>query len=195
MSSISQTIAYKRISTLLQSTERQLIGMKFDKIFTDTLSGKSRERKELQSCLEYIREGDTLYVHSIDRLARSFRDLLDLVDLIVKKKKVELRFHSENLVFSPDSSNPANDFLFHVMGAVAEFERKLLLERQAEGIKIAKAAGKYKGRVPALKPDQVEKIRHSISSDGVGIATIAREYGVSRPVIYRIVKRLRPYAD
>jgi len=139
-----QRIGYKRVSTIDQNTARQLFEIHIDKSFEDKASGKDTQRPQLQCALEYCREGDTLVVHSMDRLARSLVDMRKLVkDLTTRGVTVE--FVKEGLRFTGDDS-PMAILLLSLLGAVAEFERALILERQREGIAIAKTAGKYKGR-------------------------------------------------
>ena len=142
-------IGYKRVSTIDQNTDRQLLDIQLDRIFVDHASGKNRdERKQLIELLSYVRDGDTVYVHSMDRLARNLPDLLQITEEITKKGS-RLIFVKENLVFEPETSqNPLSTFLLMVLGAVAQFERALILERQREGIALAKARGAYKGRKP-----------------------------------------------
>lgn len=177
-----QRIGYVRVSSEDQNPDRQLEGQKFDRIFTDFASGKTAERPELLKCLEYIRQGDTLTVHSMDRLARSLDDLRSIVkSLTVQNIRVE--FLKEGLTFTGEDS-PMSTFLLNVMGAFAEFERELIRERQREGIEIAKKKGVYKGRKKSLSNAQIEKIR-VMDSKGVKKAVIAREFKVSRQTVYK----------
>lgn len=183
--SAGQHIGYIRVSSILQNTERQLIGIELDESFTDRCSGKDVNRPQLDACLKYIRKGDTLHVHSIDRLARSLVDLQSLVGQITDKG-VTLRFHKENLTFAGDATDPFAVFQLQLLGAVAELERNLLRERQREGIAIAKSKGKYKGRNP-LKPHLVEEIQ-SRRSRGDSIALISREMNVARTTVYKYLE-------
>jgi DNA invertase Pin-like site-specific DNA recombinase len=176
-----QRIGYKRVSTLDQNTARQLDGVTLDKSFTDKASGKDTDRPQLKAALDYCREGDTLVVHSMDRLARSLVDLRGLVtDLTTRGVAVE--FAKENLRFIGEDS-PMAILLLSLLGAVAEFERALILERQREGIAIAKAAGKYKGRQRTLTGIQVEEIRARAAA-GERKTLLARLYGISRETLY-----------
>lgn len=152
-----QNIAYIRVSTVDQNTARQLDGMTFDKTFTDKASAKDTNRPNLKACLEYVREGDTLNIHSIDRLCRNLRDCQELLHSLVEKG-VTVKFHREGLTFNGNEDSMSK-LMLQMMGAFAEFERNLLRERQAEGIAKAKAAGKYKGRKRALNVDQVKEIQ------------------------------------
>lgn len=186
-------IGYVRVSTHDQNTARQLDGITLDKTFEEHASGKNSARPALQSCLEYVRDGDVLHVHSIDRLARNLQDLLGIVTEL-RDKGVTLKFHKENLTFAANNENgqldPFQELQLHIIAAVAQFERALILERQREGIAIAKKNGKYKGvgRKPALSEVQVKEIRNKIQS-GVKVAELAREYGVSRQTVYSLAIR------
>lgn len=174
-------VGYQRVSTAEQNTARQLDGIHVDKLFTDHASGKDTNRPELARALEYLREDDELVVHSMDRLARSLPDLRRLVAELTDRG-VRVRFVKENLTFTGDDS-PMSTLLMSVMGAVAEFERALLLERQREGIEVAKRAGKYKGRKPALTAAQVVEVAARLAR-GESAAALASEYGVSRATVY-----------
>ncbi len=176
-----QVVGYVRVSTTDQNTERQLGGMDLDKVFTDHASGKDTNRPQMQAMLAHVREGDVLVVHSMDRLARSLVDLRRTVDDLTAKG-VLVRFVKEGLTFG-DTSDPCAILMLSVMGAVAEFERSLLLERQREGIAIAKTKGVYKGRKPSLSPEQTADVRHRLAA-GESATALADEYGVSRATIY-----------
>lgn len=183
-----QMVGYQRVSTTEQNTARQLDGIHLDKVFTDHASGKDTNRPELRAALEYVREGDTLVVHSMDRLGRSLVDLRRTVDDLAARG-VTVRFLKEGLTFTSDASDPCAVLMLSVMGAVAEFERSLILERQREGIAIAKAAGKYTGRKPSLTPDQAEAVATRLA-DGESASVLAREYGVSRATVYNVKNRV-----
>jgi len=174
-------IGYVRVSSLDQNPQRQLEGIIVDKTFTDHASGKSRERPELQKCLEYIREGDTLVIHSMDRLARNLDDLRFIVNNLTSEG-IRVEFVKESLIFTGEDS-PISTLLLSVMGAFAEFERSLIKERQREGIALAKDRGAYKGRKPSLSSEQIEKIKEMIVF-GVPKAKLAKEFGVSRQTVY-----------
>ena len=146
------SVGYIRVSSVGQNCERQLADIKLDEVFEDCSSGSSTNRPALQECLTYLRKGDILYVHSIDRLARNLADLKKTVDLLTTKG-VGIHFCKEQLYFSPDRGlNPIHQFTFHMMGAFAEFERSMIKERQAEGIAARKAKGKHCGRPSKLSP-------------------------------------------
>lgn len=183
-----QTVGYVRVSTVDQNTDRQLDGLHLDKVFTDRASGKDTNRPQLKECLSYVRDGDTLVVHSMDRLARSLKNLLTVVDDLVARD-VTVRFVKEGLTFSNDDTNACNRLMLQMLGAVAEFERSLILERQREGIAIAKAKGKYKGRVPSLTDDQATTVADRLDA-GESAVALAREYGVSRATVYNTRQRV-----
>lgn len=141
-------IGYIRVSTSDQNTERQLDGLQLDKTFTDKVSGATTDRPKLQDMLDYVREGDVVHVHSIDRLARSLVDLLALVQNLTAKE-VHIQFHKENLLFTGET-NPTQELMLSIMGSVAQFERAMIRERQREGIAKAKDKGVYKGRTKTI---------------------------------------------
>jgi DNA invertase Pin-like site-specific DNA recombinase len=174
-------VGYRRVSSLEQNTERQLEGVDLDKVFTDKASGKDTARPQLQAALEYLREGDLLLVHSMDRLARSVDDLRKIV-FDLTKKGVHVQFVKENLTFTGEDS-PMSNLLLSLLGAVAEFERSMIRERQRGGIALAKKAGVYKGRKPALMTAQVAEIRKRVKA-GEKKTALAAEYRISRQTLY-----------
>lgn len=178
---MGQRVGYQRVSTADQNTERQLDGVKVDKMFTDMASGKDTNRPELGRALEYVREGDTLVIHSMDRLARNLEDLRRIVRELTGNG-VRVEFVKESLTFTGEDS-AMNTLLLSMLGAVAEFERSMILERQREGIAIAKAAGKYTGRKAALSEVQADELRSRLAA-GESVSALAREYGVSRQTVY-----------
>jgi DNA invertase Pin-like site-specific DNA recombinase len=178
---MGQRIGYQRVSTLDQNTARQLDGIELDKLFTDKASGKDTDRPELARAVAYVREGDTLVVHSMDRLARNLEDLRRIVRELTSCG-VKVEFVKESLTFAGDDS-PMNTLLLSMLGAVAEFERSMILERQREGIAIAKAAGKYKGRKASLSQTQASELLERLTK-GESVTALATEYGVSRQTIY-----------
>lgn len=181
-----QRIGYIRVSSEDQNTGRQLEGMQFDRTFTDKVSGKDQERPQLQELLTFVREGDTVVVHSMDRLARNLDDLRALVRSLTDKGVV-VEFVHEHLIFTGDDS-PMSKLLLSVMGAFAEFERSLIKERQREGIALAKKRGAYQGRKRALTPEQIEDLKTMLRQPGAKKAVIARELGISRGTIYEYIK-------
>lgn len=177
-----QVVAYIRVSSEEQNTERQLADLDADRTFTEKVSGKDRSRTQLKECLTYLRAGDQLHVHSIDRLARNLIDLQQIVDELITKQ-VSLKFHKEGLLF--DGSNcPFQRLQLQIIGAVAEFERAIIRERQREGIQAAKRAGRHLGAPSALNADQVENIRHR---RGESPTALAKEFDVSRTTIYKVL--------
>ncbi|MGE4193315.1 MAG: recombinase family protein [Pseudodesulfovibrio sp.] len=181
---MSKHIGYIRVSTVDQNTDRQLDGVDLDKRYEDKISGASTKRPQLQACLDYLRDGDTLHVHSMDRLARSMRDIEDLVKELTGRG-ITVRFHKEGWTFS-GKMDATQTLLFQMLGAVSQFERSIIRERQAEGIAKAKAAGKYKGRKPTLSPEQVQEIKEKVAA-GAEKKALAQEYGVSRQTLYRVL--------
>lgn len=175
-------VGYVRVSTVDQNTERQLDGVELDKTFTDKASGKDVHRPQLQAALEYLRDGDVLVVHSMDRLARNLVDLRTLVDGLTQRG-VQVHFEKENLTFTGEDTNVSR-LMLSIMGAVSEFERSMLKERQREGIAIAKKAGVYKGRKPSLTTERITQLRARISA-GEKKAGLAREFGISRETLYQ----------
>jgi DNA invertase Pin-like site-specific DNA recombinase len=179
-----QRVGYIRVSTLEQNTARQLDGVTLDRSYTDHASGKDTQRPALAQALDWVRDGDTLIVHSMDRLARSLDDLRRLVrELTGRGVKVE--FIKENLVFTGEDSSMSN-LLLNMLGAVAEFERSMIRERQREGIAKAKARGVYRGGKPKLSPEQVAALKAKVATGGAAVnkAALARELRISRETLY-----------
>jgi DNA invertase Pin-like site-specific DNA recombinase len=184
---MGQRVGYKRVSTWEQRADRQLEGVQLDKAFEDKCSGKDLKRPGWEEAERYLRDGDVLLVHSMDRLSRNLDDLLETVRRLVAKG-VEVRFVRENLVFEAGGDvNPMSKLLLSLLGAVAEFERSLILERQREGVALAKQRGVYKGRKPALRDDQAEQVRRRVGA-GEKVARVARDLGVCRATVYAYLK-------
>lgn len=182
-----QNIAYIRVSSLDQNTARQLEGIEFDQVFEDHCSGKDTSRPALQECLKYLRKGDTLHVHSIDRLARNMNDLLRIVEDL-KSRGVQVRFHKENITFDGAALSPMTELMFTMLGAFAQFERSIIKERQREGIAVAKSKGVYTGRKRKLSPDCEQEILDRISR-GEKVSKIAVQYKMTRATVYNIINR------
>ena len=180
-----QRIGYIRISSFDQNPARQLEQVPVDRLFTDKASGKDSKRPELEALLAFVREGDTVVVHSMDRLARNLDDLRRLVQVLTKAG-IRIEFVKEGLAFTGDDS-PMSTLLLSVMGAFAEFERSLLRERQREGIALAKQRGVYHGRKKALAPDQAAQLCQRALS-GEEKAHLAREFGISRETVYQYIR-------
>lgn len=184
-----QTIAYLRVSTIDQNLARQEdIAEGADKVFRERQSGKSRQRPELESLMDYAREGDEVVVWSIDRLARNLIDLRQIVSTL-NTKGVAVRFVKDDLRFAPGDNDPRNQLTLNLMGAFAEFERALMLERQAEGIAKAKAEGRFTGRPRVVNDEQVREARERIDS-GVPLTRVARDLGISRKTLYKELANL-----
>lgn len=178
-------VGYIRVSSFGQNTQRQLEGIVCDKIFTDKASGKDTHRPQLDALLHYVREGDTIVVHSMDRLARNLDDLRQLVNTLTDKG-INIEFIKEKLTFNSDAS-PMAHLLLSVMGAFAEFERALIKERQLEGIALAKKRGAYQGRKRALNDEQVLALKARIAQ-GESKTEVAADFGISRETLYQYLK-------
>jgi len=183
--SVGKRVGYIRVSTLEQNTERQLEGVELDKRFADKASGKDANRPQLRAALDYLREGDVLIVHSMDRLARNLDDLRGIV-LGLNARRVAVEFVKEHLMFTGEDS-AMSKLLLSLMGAFAEFERSLLKERQREGISIAKAKGVYKGRKRRLTPDRIAELRSRVDG-GEKKAELARHFNISRETLYQYLR-------
>lgn len=181
----SLIINYKRISTASQNNERQLFGIGCDRVFEDICSGKDTNRPELEKMLFTIRAGDIINVHELSRLARNTKDLLELVEQILKKGAT-IKFHKENLTFSGQLVDDAfQKLMLTMLGAISTFERDLLLERQREGIAIAKQKGKYKGRQSRFSAEELKNIKQQFE-DTKNKAKLAKELGISRSYLYQL---------
>ena len=180
-----QRIGYIRVSTIDQNTERQLDGIKLDKTFLDKASGKDTKRPQLELMMSFVRNGDTLIVHSMDRLARDQNDLHRIVQTLTGKG-VRIEFLKEHLTFTGDDS-PISKLMLAVMGAVHEFERALIKERQLEGIALAKKRGAFKGRKKSLSQGEVAELHQRITA-GMSKAQAAREFGISRETLYQYLR-------
>lgn len=172
-------VGYIRVSSVEQNSGRQLDGVKIDKIFEDRCSGANTNRPQLELLKQYVREGDVVHVHDISRMARNLEDLLSLVKDF-NQRGVAVHFHKESLFFSGES-NPMQELMLSLLGAVYQFERSMILERQREGIAKAKLAGKYKGRSSKIDKSEIKKallegksIRKIASALNVGVSTVQR---------------------
>ena len=182
-----QRIGYVRVSSFDQNPERQLEGVQVARVFTDKASGKDTQRPELDSLLAFVREGDTVVVHSMDRLARNLDDLRRLVQKLTRRG-VRIEFVKECLTFTGEDSPMAN-LMLSVMGAFAEFERALIRERQREGIALAKQRGAYRGRKKALSPERAAELLQRVKA-GEQKAKLAREFGISRETLYQYLREI-----
>lgn len=185
-----QRVGYVRVSSVGQNDARQLDGVALDEVFTDTASGKNIERPQLQAMLKHVRRGDTVHVHSMDRLSRSLSDLEGVVKALTGRG-VTVAFTSPPLTFPGDASDSVAMLMLQIMGAVAQFERSLILERQREGIALAKlktgADKVYKGRKAVLDGARVVELRAMVEQ-GIPKAQIAVKLKVSRATVYSYLK-------
>lgn len=180
-----KTIAYVRVSYIDQNVDRQIEGIRVDKMFIEKASAKSRDRPQLKLMMEYIREDDLIVIHSMDRLARNLRDLKNIVDEMIKKG-ANVRFVKENLTFTAQE-DPIANLVLNLMGAFAEFEYAFARERQREGVQIAKAKGKYnKKRKLKITDEKANIIRERLKTRA-SMASIAREVDISRTLIYNYI--------
>jgi DNA invertase Pin-like site-specific DNA recombinase len=184
-----QRVGYIRISTFDQNPARQLENVQVDKIFTDKASGKDMHRPELEALLVFVREGDTVVIHSMDRLARNLDNLRCLVQQLTQRG-ICIEFVQEQLTFTSKSS-PMATLMLSVMGAFAEFERSLIKERQQEGIELAKQRGAYRGRKKKLLPEQVIQLKRRVKAGAVK-SKLAKEFGISRETLYQYLKEETP---
>lgn len=178
-------IGYVRVSTVDQNEARQVEALKkygIEKWYSEKVSGKDLNRPKLQEMLDFVREGDTIFIHDFSRISRSVKDLLSLIDLL-EAKKVHLVSVKENL----DTSTPAGRLMLTMIGAINEFERANLLERQAEGIAIAKAKGKYKGRKAIEINEAFIEGYNKYLARKLSKSALAKELGVSRPTLDKLI--------
>lgn len=186
--SMAKVYAYKRVSTADQNLDRQLPDLKADVEFTEKVSAKDAKRPELELMLRVLAEGDSIHVHELSRLARSVMDLTKIVRQIVDAGAT-IHFHKEGLMFGPDSeANSFQSLMLNMLGAIAQFERDLMLERQREGISAAKAKGVYKGRQSKFTDEELARIREEFS-DSTDKAKLARRWKISRSYLYKIGSR------
>lgn len=179
-------IEYIRVSTQDQNTIRQELLMEslgVDEVYIDRMSGKNTNRPELQKMMDYVRRGDTVIVESISRFARNTRDLLELVEHL-SAKGVEFVSKKEAI----DTTTPTGKFMLTVFGAVAELEREYILQRQREGIAIAKQQGKYKGR-KAIQPPNFDRVVEQWRCGEITAVEAMKMLGMSKSTFYRRVKR------
>jgi DNA invertase Pin-like site-specific DNA recombinase len=187
--SMKGKFGYVRVSSLDQKAERQLEGIQVDRVFFDQSSGKDVNRPGLNALLDFVRDGDTIIVHSMDRLARNLEHLRTLV-LNLTKRGIRIHFIKENLIFT-EEDDPIATLMLSIMGSFAEFERSLIKERQLEGIALAKRRGAYKGRIKTLNGKHISELKKRYIN-GEQKSQLAREYGVSRQTIYNYLQRDTP---
>ncbi len=180
-------VGYARVSSVGQSLDVQREKLRdCDKVFEEKQSGTTTARPRLKACLEYIREGDTLVITRLDRLARSTLHLCQIADRL-KQKGVDLRVLDQNI----DTSDATGRLLFNMLGAIAQFETELRSERQMDGILKAKARGVQFGQKPKLTGDQVQELKRR-RSDGVLVKDLMREYNLSKASVYRYLRQEQP---
>ena len=183
-------VAYIRVSTAEQHEQRQIEAMKphgIEKYFIEKVSAKDTNRPELQNMLSYVREGDVVYIHDFSRLARSVKDLLEIVELL-NSKNVTLISNKEHI----DTSTPTGKLMLTMIGAIAEFERQNMLDRQKEGIHLAKQAGKYKGRKPINIDTDVFKVQYDrYMKREISKVELAKILKISRPTLDKIIKEYK----
>lgn len=176
-------VGYRRVSSIEQNLDRQeLVGC--EKVFEEKASGADKERKALKDMIDWVREGDSVVVWSIDRLARDLRDLQDIVCKLIDKG-VSISFLSEGLTFSASKDDAFAKLQLHLIGSFAEFERSIIRKRQAEGIAKAKEKGVYKGRKASIDYDEVIAMKEQ----GIGASEIARKLGIGRASVYRVIQQ------
>lgn len=177
---------YKRVSTADQNLDRQLIDVKCDREYVEKISGKNTDRPQLQALLQNIRKGDVVHVHELSRLGRSVKDLLNIVEQIVHMNGT-IKFHKENLVFTGEKKDPFQSLMLNLLSSIAQFERDLLLERQREGISIAKAKGKYRGKQSKFSDADIARIRDEFNNCD-NKQKLADRYRITRGYLYKLVK-------
>ena len=185
MAAAGRRVGYVRVSAFDQNAERQLDGVAVDRTFLDKKSGKDVDREQLDALMAFVRQGDTVVVHSMDRLARNLDDLRRIVQTLTDKG-VCIEFVKESLSFTDEDSSMAN-LMLSVMGAFAEFERALIRERQREGIALAKQRGAYRGRKRALSETDIAEVKSRVAA-GEQKAQIARDFGISRETLYQYLR-------
>ncbi len=181
-----QTVGYVRVSSFEQNESRQLEGLELDRVFMDKASSKDIKRPQLEALLKYVRDGDMVVCHSMDRLGRNLVDLRKTAGELTARK-IGVRFVKENLTLTGDDT-PMATLLLNMMGSFAEFELAWSRERQREGIELAKRAGIYKGRKRLLTPEKAAELTRRLS-EGVSKASVAREFGLDRTTVYRYIGR------
>lgn len=177
---------YIRVSTVSQNTDRQLREVSCDREYLEKVSGKTANRPQLKALLQNLRDGDAVNVHELSRLARNTQDLFNIVDEIIAKG-ASVRFHKENLSFDGARRDDAfQKLMLTMLGAISTFERDLMLERQREGIEIAKSKGKYKGRRSKFNAEDLQKIREEFVAS-TNRSELAKRYDITRAYLYRLV--------
>lgn len=187
-------IIYRRVSTCDQNLDRQFSNLPFEdtaeyKVFNDKASGKDFNREGWEAMLKYIREGDEVFIYSLDRMGRDMLGIMKVVDYLIKEKKVTLHLEKEGLTLKAgEDLNPMAKAMLHMLGMFAELERSLIKERQKEGIKAAKAKGVHCGRpAKGLRRAEVnEKEVLAALAEGQNVSEVARNFNITRAMVYRI---------
>jgi len=179
---------YLRVSSILQNTERQLLDVPCDRVYEDKLSGKDTNRPQFQLMMSNLRSGDIVNVHSLDRVGRNTKDILEIVETI-KEIGATIKFHKENLTFDGSKNDLYSDLMLTILSGFATFERNIILERQREGIEIAKQKGKYKGGKQKFDVEQKNRIKELVE-EGVSISSVCRTMNCSRPTIYKVINEV-----
>ena len=192
----TQTLGYIRVSKKEQNTARQLANIQCDEIFIDKISGAESDRPQLEELKRHARRGDTVVVHSLDRLSRDLNHLLELVDFF-KKKQVNLHFITENIKFYPASNNPMDILTFHIFGGIAQYQRANIRNAQQEGIERAKENGVYKGRKPAIRDEKLENLKEALKNKAADYSytQIAKDFGITYMSLCRYRKRFAEETD
>ena len=177
-----QRIGYRRVSTTDQTLDRQLLDVKLDVVYEEKISGKNKQRPQLQAMLAYIHKGDNIVVHELSRLGRSLEDLLFILRTI-RERGASIEFVTECMRFDADKENPMANAMFQMLGVFAEFQRKVMLQAQAEGIAVAREKGVY-DKFRKLTDEQIEQLRLECSIPGANKSAIAKRFGIHRDTLY-----------
>jgi DNA invertase Pin-like site-specific DNA recombinase len=180
-------IGYIRVSTVDQHPDRQLVDVQLDKKFIEFASASTINRPQLQTMMDFVREDDIVFVHSMDRLSRTVKDLKDVVTFLIEKN-VKIKFVKEGLEFGRENSS-ISMLMLHLLGAFAEFEHAFIRERQLEGVSIAKSKGRYKGGHKKLNESKIEVLRKELLTRK-SKTQIAKELGICRQSLYGYIERL-----
>ena len=181
-----EKVGYIRVSSVSQNLDRQLVGVDLDKVFKEKVSGKSLDRPKLKELIEYVREGDTVVVHSLDRLGRNAFELNQIIKEFTDRG-VTVQFVKEGYTITGDDT-PMNKLHLSMMGAWAEFERNIIRERQLEGIALAKERGAYRGGKRKLTEDQATNLKERVEA-GESKTQVAKDFGLTRQGLYLYLKR------
>ena len=179
---------YARTSSADQQLDRQLVDAdNYDRVYMEQISGKNKDRPELNNLLKALRKDDIVECHSLDRLARNLKDLLDIVET-VQREGATIRFKKENMTFTPSTTDPTQKLMMTLLGAFAEFERTLILSRQKEGIEVAKRKGKYKKAHPRKLNNLIIANIHADRDANLTERELINKYHISKPTLYRYLK-------